>query len=509
MERTLQTLGIIKYHHDRGDNPVVVVSAVGVPKGSDKPKTTDKLLRVVSLLYDLHQYDRALDLVREVKSPYLEQGISFGCTDDDFIALGRLEHVCSTRGSADFSSGLKSNFFESNIPEGMLRSALLDEFVKGGEIGTSMLITRGLESMGIPSVAVYSPDAGFISDSQFTNASLLKSSLDSEIAREFIRLSGRNKGSVLVYQGFIAKDMHGNSTTLGRDGSTATALAIGSAINARSIIIYSDDQVLPIDPKIIPNNTPIDQLCYSEMAALAYNGLKVFPLSMLSVLVQKQRLPPIYMRSVERPDDVGTLIKNNAKYSGVARAMAVRRNIGYREFFIDNEGQKERLISTINEYDGVSILKHVDEVDPRGRKLYFVYQFDPRFIDVLREDPERMQNISDKVSTSDPEFPSDLGRYFKETLFLHLKQAYGSSFRDGVIQLHNASILTIVGSDLGKSYDAISRVMAIIGRVQPHQKLQHTVHRFPIVREADYIQLVIPRGLENVAAEIYNELYRA
>ncbi len=518
-ERITQTLKVIKFHYDRGDHLAVAVSALGV---SPDPlsKLTDFLLYVSSLVKK-RDYRTALGLVREAKAMYIDRGSNFGIERQVFDAVFEdLEAICSRKGFQSFEDGFRSP--DADRTRELLGIALDDKVAGFGELGSIELIAGGLRYIGIPAEAVDSAKSGFVSNSNFKNARLTKQSLNQLIGQEFMKKRNRNPDAVLVYSGFNACDVYGNRTTLGRDGTTVTALAMGAATNANAVIIYSDDAILPIDPKIVKKAVeldpelgkrmaerpmvPVRYLSYGEFMTMAGWKVKAIPASMIDVLQMHQRLPPIYMRNVNNPEDEGTLITPHATDSGHVKSMAVRDNISYREFPIEDDKQAARLREMVYSYDGVSVIRCVDRQDVKGRIITFTYQVDPKFISRLKEEPELMQRMFDKLGSVDPKFISDPERYFKGAMLAYLRQAIGNGALKSV-QLYDASLLTLIGHDLGTSYTAISEVMEILGRAQIHQKLQELIHRLPIERERHYIQIIIPRGLESVVSEIHNALY--
>lgn len=65
-------------------------------------------------------------------------------------------------------------------------------------------------------------------------------------------------------------------TTLGRGGSDLSAVAIGVAIDASEVEIYSDvNGIYTADPRIVPNAIKLDYISYAEMLELSKNGAKV------------------------------------------------------------------------------------------------------------------------------------------------------------------------------------------------------------------------------------------
>ena len=65
-------------------------------------------------------------------------------------------------------------------------------------------------------------------------------------------------------------------TTLGRGGSDLSAVAIGVAIDANEVEIYSDvNGIYTADPRIVPDAMKLNYISYSEMLELSKNGAKV------------------------------------------------------------------------------------------------------------------------------------------------------------------------------------------------------------------------------------------
>ena len=114
-------------------------------------------------------------------------------------------------------------------------------------------------------------------------------------------------GEVPVLGGFIASDMKGETTTLGRGGSDYSAALIAAALNAREIEIWTDVAgVLTADPRVVRAARTIPSLSYEEAAELAYFGAKVLHPKTIQPAVE--RAIPVRVCSSLLPDDAGTLI---------------------------------------------------------------------------------------------------------------------------------------------------------------------------------------------------------
>ena len=81
---------------------------------------------------------------------------------------------------------------------------------------------------------------------------------------------------IVFCPGFQGHSVHGKITTLGRGGSDLSAVAIGVAIDASEVEIYSDvNGIYTADPRIVPNAIKLDFISYAEMLELSKNGAKV------------------------------------------------------------------------------------------------------------------------------------------------------------------------------------------------------------------------------------------
>ena len=114
-------------------------------------------------------------------------------------------------------------------------------------------------------------------------------------------------GVVPIVTGFIARSVHGETTTLGRSGSDTTAALLGAALSAAEVVIWTDvDGVLSADPRVVPGAHLLPRLSYREAAEMTYFGAKVlhFP----AVLPAVAASIPLVIRNSFRPRGRGTTI---------------------------------------------------------------------------------------------------------------------------------------------------------------------------------------------------------
>jgi aspartate kinase len=83
-------------------------------------------------------------------------------------------------------------------------------------------------------------------------------------------------GIVPVVAGFQGATEHGEITTLGRGGTDLSAIAIGHALAAERVDIYTDvSGAMTADPRRIPQARTIERASLAEMTELAQHGAKV------------------------------------------------------------------------------------------------------------------------------------------------------------------------------------------------------------------------------------------
>ncbi|MEN3001393.1 MAG: aspartate kinase [Armatimonadota bacterium] len=144
-----------------------------------------------------------------------------------------------------------------------------------GEIISTVIMAQTLRTLGYPSVALTGNQAGIITDSEFGNARIL------EINPTPI-LRCLEQGWIPVVAGFQGvtrpdKIFHrGAITTLGRGGSDTTAAALGAALQAEAVEIYTDvDGVKTADPDFVPDAPTLREITYEEVAEIAHQGARV------------------------------------------------------------------------------------------------------------------------------------------------------------------------------------------------------------------------------------------
>ncbi|MGI6621081.1 MAG: aspartate kinase [Bacillota bacterium] len=167
----------------------------------------------------------------------------------------------------------------------------LDLLLSCGEIISAVLMVQELKTRNIPALALSGGQAGIITDTNFGDAGII--AVNSTHAKRHL-----DEGKVVVVAGFQGMAQSGDITTLGRGGSDTTAAALGSALLARCVEIYTDvEGIMTADPKMVRSAKTIPFVTYDEVIHLAMEGAKV--IHPRAVHIASRAQVPIRVRSLE------------------------------------------------------------------------------------------------------------------------------------------------------------------------------------------------------------------
>jgi aspartate kinase len=159
-----------------------------------------------------------------------------------------------------------------------------------------------------PAILLTGTQAGIITSGEHNNARILR------INPEYI-LKNAREGKVVVVTGFQGVTEDGEITTLGRGGSDTTAAALGVALNAASVDIYTDvDGIMTADPRIVAEARPLETVTYNEICQLAREGAKVVHPRAVEIAAQKSI--PLRVKCTFS-DAPGTLVTNERPCQGI------------------------------------------------------------------------------------------------------------------------------------------------------------------------------------------------
>lgn len=170
-----------------------------------------------------------------------------------------------------------------------------------GEIISATTLCSLLEQEGISSTVLTGAQAGFETDDHYGNARIVDVR-PARIIEEF------KSHKVVIVTGFQGQTTSGDFTTLGRGGSDTSATALGAALHAEMVDIYTDvNGVLTADPRIVEDAKPLTCVSYAEICNMAYQGAKVIHPRAVEIAMQAQI--PVRIRSTFSENE-GTLVTN-------------------------------------------------------------------------------------------------------------------------------------------------------------------------------------------------------
>ncbi|MUK89860.1 aspartate kinase [Ornithinibacillus sp. L9] len=189
-----------------------------------------------------------------------------------------------------------------NFPANYNSKRELDLLMSCGETISSVVLSNELQKNRIDAIALTGSQAGFITNSDFNQAKIKKVNPE-RIKKE---LTTRD---VVVVAGFQGQSETGEITTIGRGGSDTTAAALGAALEAERVDIFTDvNGIMTADPRVVKAARPLDIVTYTEICNLAYQGAKVIHPRAVEIAMQAK--VPIRVRSTYAKDG-GTLVTNS------------------------------------------------------------------------------------------------------------------------------------------------------------------------------------------------------
>ncbi|MFZ3576658.1 aspartate kinase [Virgibacillus sp. DJP39] len=178
-----------------------------------------------------------------------------------------------------------------------------DLLLSCGETIASVVISNELQCNGIKSVALTGAQAGIITTSEHTNAKI-KGINTARLLNEL------DKSDVVIVAGFQGQTSTGEITTIGRGGSDTTAAALGVALNAEKVEIFTDvNGIMTADPRMVKSARQLKFVTYTEMCNLAYQGAKVVHPRAVELVMQANI--PLHVRSTYSNEE-GTLVTNSS-----------------------------------------------------------------------------------------------------------------------------------------------------------------------------------------------------
>jgi bifunctional aspartokinase / homoserine dehydrogenase 1 len=284
-ERIRQAALIVKQHATRGNDVVVVVSALS--------KVTDTILKVLNSARngDERETRRSLQQLRNRHGQVLSElfkGESLKSVSESVNAT--LEHL------QDFSSAL--------LLLGCATPQVMDTALPYGEQISARILAACLQELETEAVFVDSAHV-VITDDKFGDAAP-DMETTARRSREVL-LPLLKQGQIPVVMGYSGATSSGQITTLGRGGSDYSATILGAAIAADEVWIWTDvDGVLTADPRVCPEAVSLPEITFAEAIELSYYGAKV--IHRKAIRPAMEHSIPVWIKNSFRPEVAGTKI---------------------------------------------------------------------------------------------------------------------------------------------------------------------------------------------------------
>ena len=132
-----------------------------------------------------------------------------------------------------------------------------DLLIVVGETISSVVFTNMLLEHGIKAVAYTGAQAGFLTNYDYSSAKIIEMKCDRLMKELELK-------DVVVVAGFQGAAKNGDITTIGRGGSDTSAAALGAALQAERVDIFTDvEGIMTADPRIADNARPLSVVTYN------------------------------------------------------------------------------------------------------------------------------------------------------------------------------------------------------------------------------------------------------
>jgi aspartate kinase len=142
----------------------------------------------------------------------------------------------------------------------------MDMLITAGERKAMALLCMALHSLGVPADSFTGSQAGFITDTNHTNAKIVE--LRPDRLRKAI-----DAGRVPVIGGAQGVSTDHDVTFLGRGGSDTTAVAVCHALEGDACELYTDvSGVYTADPRLVPQARRMGAVSFEELLEMTATG---------------------------------------------------------------------------------------------------------------------------------------------------------------------------------------------------------------------------------------------
>lgn len=260
----------------------------------------------------------------------------------------------------------------------------LDMMIACGEILSAVTFAHLLKTLGQPAQAFRGGQAGIRTDGVYGNARIVginPISLFRSLERGYVPV-------VCGFQGVFVpeKDAPGGElTTLGRGGSDTTGSALGAALKADAIEIFTDvDGVKTADPDSVPHAPTLRKVTYDEVAEIAHLGAKVVHPRAAEIAMNYGI--PLWVKNTFSEDEGTEIVARDQfpgrRFTGVSHT----GKLVYLQFDMKALGARERTVLESRIYEAMErygVNLHMVNLSPTGTGFAVSREQFPTVHDVL------------------------------------------------------------------------------------------------------------------------------
>lgn len=192
-----------------------------------------------------------------------------------------------------------------------------------GEIISAAVLCSELNALSIPAVVLTGGQAGIRTNDRYGNARI-------ESIQPARILHQLGLGRVVIVTGFQGQSDEQDMTTLGRGGSDTSATALGAALKAEFVDIFTDvNGIFTADPRLVADAQSIVSVTYAEICNMAYQGAKVIHPRAVEIAMEAN--VPIRVRSTFT-EDLGTLVASPDSLRSLNQKLKDRHVTGIAHF---------------------------------------------------------------------------------------------------------------------------------------------------------------------------------
>ncbi len=177
----------------------------------------------------------------------------------------------------------------------------MDMLLSSGERVSMALLSLVLSDMGIEAVSFTGSQSGIVTDTLHGEARIAE-------IKPFRIEESLKAGKVVIVAGFQGVSPEKEITTLGRGGSDTSAVALGVALQAAEVNIYTDvEGVYTADPRLIPSAKRLAHIPWDLAIVAAQMGAQVLHPRCIELAWKNEM--PLRVLSSFNAESSGTLVK--------------------------------------------------------------------------------------------------------------------------------------------------------------------------------------------------------